>query len=227
MKISGSVFDKHQIAIAKATLKMSDEGALIMGGMSKDEARKILQKHKIKVVKNPPKKYYQKKSKPGHSVCKGISYFPSSSVAKHYKYYTVGKPWYGVVNFWTGKGYSLDHKKAKKFKNFDVARATMFKIYDAMDYPHSVQGWVGSTDKDHYQVAATDEKRNPSVKKKNPIRKKWYVGYTGGFTQRVPHVYSYAGSPTRKSHGHLYVYSTGPYKTKEEAHQNMIFSVNK
>ena len=38
-----NIFDKHQIAIAKKTLKMHDLGASIMGGMSKDEARKILQ----------------------------------------------------------------------------------------------------------------------------------------------------------------------------------------
>ena len=36
------VFLKHQVAIAKKTLKMSDEGALVMGGMTKAEARAIL-----------------------------------------------------------------------------------------------------------------------------------------------------------------------------------------
>ena len=43
-----SVFDKHQIKIAKSTLKMNDVGALIMGGMTKDEARAILKRHGIK-----------------------------------------------------------------------------------------------------------------------------------------------------------------------------------
>ena len=33
---------KHQIAIAKRTLELSDEGAMILGGMTKDEARAIL-----------------------------------------------------------------------------------------------------------------------------------------------------------------------------------------
>ncbi len=47
--MSLSVFDKHQIAIAKRTLQLSDEGALILGGMTKEEARAILQKHKIRV----------------------------------------------------------------------------------------------------------------------------------------------------------------------------------
>ena len=37
-----TVPEKHQLKIAKDTLKMSDAGALIMGGMTKDEARKIL-----------------------------------------------------------------------------------------------------------------------------------------------------------------------------------------
>jgi len=41
-----SIFDKHQIAIAKRTLQLSDEGALILGGMTKEEARAILQKHR-------------------------------------------------------------------------------------------------------------------------------------------------------------------------------------
>ncbi len=39
------VFTKHQIKIAKATLRYSDAGARIMGGMSKDYARDILRRH--------------------------------------------------------------------------------------------------------------------------------------------------------------------------------------
>jgi hypothetical protein len=33
------VFDKHQLKIARKTLKLSDAGALILGGMTKAEAR--------------------------------------------------------------------------------------------------------------------------------------------------------------------------------------------
>lgn len=36
------VFTKHQLRIARDTLKMSNVGALIMGGMSKAEARGLL-----------------------------------------------------------------------------------------------------------------------------------------------------------------------------------------
>lgn len=43
-----SIFDNHQIKIAKSTLKMSDAGANIMGGMTKEEAREILKKFNIK-----------------------------------------------------------------------------------------------------------------------------------------------------------------------------------
>ena len=39
-----SVFDCHQLKIAYATLKMSDIGALIMGGMTKEEAREVIRK---------------------------------------------------------------------------------------------------------------------------------------------------------------------------------------
>lgn len=42
MAPSRNVFDKHQIRIAQDTLRMSDVGANIMGGMTKDEARDIL-----------------------------------------------------------------------------------------------------------------------------------------------------------------------------------------
>lgn len=42
------VFRKHQIAIAKKTMKMSDVGALIMGGMTKVEAKKILDEEGIR-----------------------------------------------------------------------------------------------------------------------------------------------------------------------------------
>lgn len=39
-----TIFDKHQLKIAKATLKMSEIGAKIMGGMTHDEARAIIRK---------------------------------------------------------------------------------------------------------------------------------------------------------------------------------------
>lgn len=39
-----SIPEQHQLKIAKSTLKMSDVGARIMGGMSKDEARAFLTK---------------------------------------------------------------------------------------------------------------------------------------------------------------------------------------
>jgi len=38
-------FEKHKIAIAKKTLAMTDWGARIMGGMTKEDAREILAKH--------------------------------------------------------------------------------------------------------------------------------------------------------------------------------------
>lgn len=37
-----SVPERHQLRIARKTLKLSDVGALIMGGPSKDEARQII-----------------------------------------------------------------------------------------------------------------------------------------------------------------------------------------
>lgn len=40
-----NVFTRHQIAIARRTLEMSDAGALIMGGMTKEEARAILNRN--------------------------------------------------------------------------------------------------------------------------------------------------------------------------------------
>jgi hypothetical protein len=51
------VFLRHQVAIAKRTLTMNDEGAFVMGGMTKDEAREILKKAgyndaKIKRIEN-------------------------------------------------------------------------------------------------------------------------------------------------------------------------------
>ena len=40
-----SIFDKHQLRIAVQTLKLSDAGAAILGGQTKDEARAVLKKH--------------------------------------------------------------------------------------------------------------------------------------------------------------------------------------
>lgn len=39
-----TVSEKHQFAIARKTLRMSDAGALVMGGMTKEEARAVIQK---------------------------------------------------------------------------------------------------------------------------------------------------------------------------------------
>ena len=44
MKKKLTVFQKHQLAIAKKTLKMSDIGVRIMGGMTKVEARIIIKR---------------------------------------------------------------------------------------------------------------------------------------------------------------------------------------
>ncbi|MDD5006887.1 MAG: hypothetical protein PHC68_00625 [Syntrophorhabdaceae bacterium] len=43
-KVERSVFDIHQLKIARATLKMSDLGVRLMGGMTKGEAREIVNK---------------------------------------------------------------------------------------------------------------------------------------------------------------------------------------
>lgn len=51
MKTNLSVFDKHQLKIAYQTLRMSDVGAQIMGGMTKEEARQIILKLTGKVAK--------------------------------------------------------------------------------------------------------------------------------------------------------------------------------
>lgn len=39
-----SIFDKHQLAIAKKTMNLSDVGARVMGGMTKEEAKEIIKK---------------------------------------------------------------------------------------------------------------------------------------------------------------------------------------
>jgi hypothetical protein len=39
-----TVPEKHQLRIARKTLKLSDVGAMILGGMTKEEARTIILK---------------------------------------------------------------------------------------------------------------------------------------------------------------------------------------
>ena len=39
-----NVFKKHQFNIAKDTLRMTDGGAYVMGGMTKEEARVFLER---------------------------------------------------------------------------------------------------------------------------------------------------------------------------------------
>lgn len=42
MKRKLSVPEQHQLNIARKTLKLSDAGAIVLGGMSKDEARAVI-----------------------------------------------------------------------------------------------------------------------------------------------------------------------------------------
>jgi hypothetical protein len=51
MKKQLSVFEKHQLSIAYSTLKMSEIGAFIMGGMNHKEARDIIKKLTGKEIK--------------------------------------------------------------------------------------------------------------------------------------------------------------------------------
>ncbi|HRR48428.1 MAG TPA: hypothetical protein P5293_00410 [Bacteroidales bacterium] len=47
-KMPTDPFVKHQIAMARKTLKMNDVMARIMGGMTKEQARAILKKYGLK-----------------------------------------------------------------------------------------------------------------------------------------------------------------------------------
>jgi hypothetical protein len=50
-----SVPEKHQLNIARKTLRMSDVGATIMGGMTKEEAREIIKRLTGKAAREEPK----------------------------------------------------------------------------------------------------------------------------------------------------------------------------
>lgn len=39
-----TVPEKHQLRIARSTMRMTDTGATVMGGMTKDEARAVIKK---------------------------------------------------------------------------------------------------------------------------------------------------------------------------------------
>jgi hypothetical protein len=52
MKKELSVFDKHQLKIAKRTLELNDIGAMILGGMTKQEAKEVIKKLTGKEHKN-------------------------------------------------------------------------------------------------------------------------------------------------------------------------------
>jgi hypothetical protein len=47
-----SVPERHQLRIAKRTLELSDVGALILGGMTKEEARIVIKK---RIKENRPR----------------------------------------------------------------------------------------------------------------------------------------------------------------------------
>lgn len=65
---SNDVFKKHQTRIAKQTLKYSDVGASIMGGMTKQEAREFLRSQgysvkKIEELERNPRRHRKSKIK--------------------------------------------------------------------------------------------------------------------------------------------------------------------
>jgi hypothetical protein len=47
-----SIPEQHQLRIAKRTLELSDVGALILGGMTKEEARIVIKKLTGKEIKH-------------------------------------------------------------------------------------------------------------------------------------------------------------------------------
>jgi hypothetical protein len=49
-----SVPERHQLKIARDTLRLSDFGARIMGGMTKEEARAVILRLTGKVAKEEP-----------------------------------------------------------------------------------------------------------------------------------------------------------------------------
>lgn len=51
-----TAFEKHELEIAKATLAMPDSIAAIMGGMSKEEARQIVERLSEAKVKEDSEK---------------------------------------------------------------------------------------------------------------------------------------------------------------------------
>lgn len=46
-----TIFKKHQLKVAKDTLKLSDAGVFILGGMTKKEAKEIIKKLTGKNIK--------------------------------------------------------------------------------------------------------------------------------------------------------------------------------
>ncbi len=55
-----SVPEKHQLKIARYTLKMSDVGARIMGGMTKEEARQVIKRATGRTEKSNPRRRRRK-----------------------------------------------------------------------------------------------------------------------------------------------------------------------
>jgi hypothetical protein len=51
----------------------------------------------------------------------------------------------------------------------------------------------------------------------SPPKKKWYVGCKQGNKT----VFGATSTPTKVSHGHLYVAVVGPYQTRKEAYQKI------
>jgi hypothetical protein len=60
-KRSLQVWDKHQLKIARDTLKMSDAGARIMGGMTKEEARRVILRLTGRKARENPRRRHGKK----------------------------------------------------------------------------------------------------------------------------------------------------------------------
>lgn len=133
----GSLFrdvgKQHQLRIAKDTLQMSDEGALIMGGMTKDEARVVLREagwSDARIAKFEGREgEYVNESYPRHASKRvKIGYKGKKEIDGdvHIKYEYGGRPGVGAMYDEPGYGPELE---------LVIKSAEMDYLGDLMKYP--------------------------------------------------------------------------------------------
>jgi hypothetical protein len=138
-----SVFDRHQLRIARQTLNMPDAMVGVMGGPNKAEAREIIRRLTGKAPKGDPRRRRGARRDPRRVVEQGYDveriHLDRQGYTRHGQYYGTGQNLYRVTSRDTGRSVVLRAASAKDAKA-EVLRKGAWKLYTLHRRAHEKWG---------------------------------------------------------------------------------------